>query len=207
MVDTEPLYWDVARKLASQYGSPVTDATLRKMMGVSRLDAMNILAADCGIKLLTPQQLLIHRERELLARFSAGVEPMPGLLELLERFQGRLRFAIATSAPRTFVDAILPALRLQDRFEVVQTGDQIARGKPDPQIYLTTMEKLHVAASECIVLEDSHAGTLAAHRAGAYVIAVPTELTSAQDFSFTNAQVRNLSEASSQIEMLMQGKN
>ena len=63
MVNTEPLYWEVARKLAREHGTSVTDDTLRKMMGRSRLDSMRIFAADTGITTVSPQELLTWKVR------------------------------------------------------------------------------------------------------------------------------------------------
>ncbi|HYO09810.1 MAG TPA: HAD family phosphatase [Tepidisphaeraceae bacterium] len=204
MVDTEPLYWAVARELARRYGKTVSDATLRRMMGRGRLESMRIFAADCGITSADPAQLLDEREALMVQRFSAGVDPMPGLNDMLARFHGRLKLAVVTSSPRKFTDVLLPSLEVDRFFDVVQTGDDVARGKPDPQIYLAAMERLGLAPPECVVLEDSLAGAQAGHRAGARLIAVPTELTAGEDFSFADARVTNLPEASGVVEAMIQ---
>lgn len=203
MIDTEPIYWDIERNLAKQYGTTVSDATLRRMMGRSRLDSMRIFIADCGITGCTPEQLLVTREQLMLDRYAAGVEPMAGLHEILGRFHSQLKLAIATSSPRIFTNALLPSLRIDQFFEVIQTGDEIERGKPDPQIYLRAMARLNVQPSECVVLEDSHSGALSAHRAGAFVIVIPTALTDHEDFSFAHARAANLNEAIAIIEAQM----
>jgi HAD superfamily hydrolase (TIGR01509 family) len=202
MVDTEPLYWEVARLLAREHGKSVADQTLRKVMGRSRIDSMRIFAEECGITSVTAEQLLEQRERLMLERFAEGVEPMPGLREILARFRGRLRLAVATSSPGKFTDVLLPSLGIADYFDIIQTGDHITHGKPDPEIYFKTMSRLDVVPRQCIVLEDSNAGALAAHRAGAYVIAVPTELTAEQDFGFADARSRNLLHAAQTVECL-----
>lgn len=203
MIDTESIYWDVEQILARELGRIATDDTLRRMMGRSQLDSMRIFIEGCGIVGHTPQQLLAIREERMLARYLAGVSPMAGLHQILDRFQGRLKLAVATSSPRKFTDVLLPSLGIDKRFEVVQTGDGIERGKPDPQIYLRAMSRLGVAPSECVVLEDSQSGSLSAHRAGAFVIAVPSPLTAHEDFSFTNARAANLMEAIPLIESQM----
>jgi HAD superfamily hydrolase (TIGR01509 family) len=206
MIDTEPLYWEVARQLARQYGKSVTDPTLRRMMGRSRIDSMCIFAQDCGITSRTPEQLLIDRENLMLQRYAAGVEPMPGLREILARFHGRLRYAIATSSPKKFTDVLLPAMGIASEFEVIQTGDDIARGKPEPEIYLKCIERMKLSPGECVVLEDSLAGATSAHRAGAIVIAVPSYLTASDDFSgVATDRVENLQKAAERIDNLLHG--
>lgn len=206
MVDSEPIFWEVARSLAHKHGKTVTDSTLRSMMGRSRIEAMQILAGDCKITSESPESpesLLIAREQMLIQRYSAGVLPMPGLIDLLKHVHGKLKLAVVTSSPKAFTDVLLPAMGVTSYFDVVQTGDEIDRGKPDPQIYLRTTERLGVEGGDCVVLEDSHAGALAGHRAGAFVIAVPTPLTADEDFTFANARASNLVEARAIIEARM----
>jgi HAD superfamily hydrolase (TIGR01509 family) len=202
LVDTEPLYWDVARAIARRYGRTLLDSTLRKMMGRSRLESMQIFIADCSID-AEPDDLLIERERMMLERYVAGVTPMLGVHEILTRFHGRLNLAVATSSPRKFTDVLLPSLGIANYFDIVQTGDDITRGKPDPEIYMKCMSRLNVGPNQCVVLEDSHAGALSAHRAGAYVIAVPSALTVDEDFSFVDDRADNLYEAAERVEHLI----
>src|SRR5262245_465431 len=204
MVDTEPLYWEVARRLARAHGTKVTDETLRQMMGRSRLDSMRIFASECGISSISVEDLLVVRERLMLERYSVGVEPMPGLREILEQFHGHVKLAVATSSPRKFTDVLLPALGVAKYFDVIQTGDEIVRGKPDPEIYLKAMKQLRVEPAACVVLEDSRAGALSGRNAGAHVIAVPSELTASDDFSFAEARVSNLAEAGDRIGRMLQ---
>jgi beta-phosphoglucomutase-like phosphatase (HAD superfamily) len=102
---------------------------------------------------------------------------------------------IALAIPRKFTDVLLPALGMVEVFEVAQTGDNVTHGEPAPEIYVKCMGRLGVVPSECAVLEDSPAGALAGKRAGACVIAVPTDLTAGEDFSFADAQAANLFEA------------
>jgi HAD superfamily hydrolase (TIGR01509 family) len=202
MIDTEPIYWEVARALAQQYGTRVADATLRQMMGRSGLEAMGIFARECGITVASPADLLREREEQMIARYTAGVAPLPGLHAIIDRFRSRLRLAVATSSPRKFTDVLLPALGLADAFAVVQTGDDVTHGKPAPEIYLKCMERLGVLPAECVVLEDSPAGALAGKRAGAHVIAVPTRLTAGEDFGCADAQAADLFAAADQLDRL-----
>lgn len=204
MVDTEVIYWDVARQMARELGKTVTEDTLRGMLGVSRLTSMQVFARDLQITDKTPEQLLVEREQLMAERYRRGVEPMPGLLRILKQFRGRLQMGVVTSSPRRFTDILLPGMKIRDYFDVIQTGDGIKNGKPDPEIYLTGMRQLAIRPNQCVVLEDSQAGVTSGHRSGAYVIAVPNELTAAQDFSVADRRAANLDEAARLIEELLE---
>ena len=195
MVDTEPLYWAVAREMGRARGKAVPDELLRRMMGRSRHESMAVYREALGLP-ESVESLLEERESAMLLRYARGVAPMPGLHELLSYLKARgVRCAVCTSSPRRFTDVLLPAIGVADAFEVVQTGDEVTRGKPDPEIYLRCLGRLGVGGDDAVVLEDSEAGCRAGHAAGCRVIAVPTHLTAGQDFSFCAARTDSLSEA------------
>jgi HAD superfamily hydrolase (TIGR01509 family) len=202
MTDTEPLYWQAAREMAAGYGKTVSDTTLRNMMAKARIESMRIFARDCGIA-VSPERLLEDREVLMLRFFSAGVVPMKGLMRLLQTYHGKLKFAVATSLPKKFTDVILPALGAAGYFDVVQTGDDVVRGKPDPEIYFKAMNRLGVAPAAGVVLEDTRTGALAGKAAGARVIGVPTHLTAEEDFSFCDVRVEDLDQANRYIAGLL----
>jgi HAD superfamily hydrolase (TIGR01509 family) len=202
MVDTEGIYWAVARQMAREYGKQVSDETLGRMMGRAPLDSVELYAREVGLT-RPPAQLMRERDERVLEIIRQGIEPMPGLVEVLESFRPRFKMAIATSARRTFVDIIFGKLEIHRYFDVLQTSDDITRGKPDPQIYQMAMEKLGVQPRVSFVMEDSSNGSLAGKRAGAYTIAVPSQYTRSQDFSFVDYVAGSLLDAKTHIDALV----
>ena len=96
-----------------------------------------------------------------------------GVLEFLQLLKSDgIRMGIATSNSRELVDAALESLAIQDFFQTVTIGCEVAAGKPSPDIYLKVAERLQVCPEECLVFEDVPAGILAGKRAGMPVIAV-----------------------------------
>ena len=120
-----------------------------------------------------------------------GIDLLPGVRRWLEslRAEGWLQ-ALASSAPRANLEAILAALKLQDYFAAIVSAEDVERGKPDPQVFLVAAEKLRVAPAACVVVEDAPAGTEAARRAGMRSIGV---LNSHADLS-ADLVVRTLEE-------------
>jgi beta-phosphoglucomutase len=106
-----------------------------------------------------------ERYRELIR--TRGIELLPGVRRWLDRLrcEGWLQ-AVASSAPRLNLDAIMSALRLENYFAAVASAEDVTAGKPDPQVFLAAARKLEVAPARCVVVEDAPAGTEAARRAG-----------------------------------------
>jgi HAD superfamily hydrolase (TIGR01509 family) len=104
------------------------------------------------------------RYRELIAR--AGLEPLPGAAEWVRRLHdGGWKQAIASSAPRPNVDVMLRVLRLGAFIDAIVGAEDVRRGKPDPEVFLTAAARLGIRPDRCVVVEDAVAGIEAARRA------------------------------------------
>ncbi len=111
------------------------------------------------------------RYRVLL--LEGGVRALPGVERWLRQLKDHgWRQAIASSAPRQNVEAIVEALGIAEFFDAIVSAEDVQRGKPDPQVFLTAAEKLAVPPSRCIVVEDAPAGIEGARRAGMRTIGV-----------------------------------
>jgi HAD superfamily hydrolase (TIGR01509 family) len=132
----------------------------------------------------TAEELLQESDALFSTMLESGVEEMPGLsrwIEFLRRSD--LPFGLATSSRRKFVDKIFQPIAWRESLAFILTGDDVTRGKPDPQIYLMAAEKLGIPAERMLVLEDSGNGCAAAVAAGARTVAVPSPHTKDQDFA------------------------
>jgi len=185
MVDTERLYYEADLEIAAQHGETVDYQVVAQMMGQKPLDAMMIFRDSLELD-LSPTKLLNERDKIFLEKLKVDLLPMPGLIETINALYAKYKLAVTTGAPQKFTDFILDGLEIRGFFEVIQTSDTINIGKPAPEIYLKTIERLHLTPPECIVLEDSSNGALSAKRAGCYTIAIPSIYTQHQDFSFTD---------------------
>ena len=120
------------------------------------------------------EELLERRQRHFdeVCRTS-DLTLMPGVEEAVRALHARgLTLAIASSAVGPAIDAILRRFGLRDFFAVIVDGSMVAHGKPDPEAYRITAERLGVGPRACVVFEDSHVGVVAAKRAGMTCIAI-----------------------------------
>jgi beta-phosphoglucomutase len=111
------------------------------------------------------------RYRELMRE--GGVQPLPGVRRWLAQLQAAgWRQAVASSAPRLNVEAILEALAIAHFFQAITSAEDVQRGKPDPQVFLAAAEKLGVPPERCVVVEDAPAGVEGGRRAGMSTVGV-----------------------------------
>jgi HAD superfamily hydrolase (TIGR01509 family) len=123
-----------------------------------------------------------EEEKEGLYReLSRGrLSPMKGLLLLIERLTtDGIPVALATSAPEPNVVHTLRELNLAGSFPIIVRGDQVARGKPAPDVFLEAARRLDVAPADCLVFEDAPMGIIAAQAAGMPVVALTTSFDQA----------------------------
>lgn len=120
---------------------------------------------------------------------------MPGVEEyLLEAQRLGLKLGVASSSSRQWVVGNLSRLGLVDYFETIVCSDDVARTKPDPELYLSAITRLNVEAHEALALEDSPNGSFAAKSAGLYCVAVPGPLTNQLNFDHVDLRVNSLTD-------------
>jgi HAD superfamily hydrolase (TIGR01509 family) len=188
LADTEPLHnraWnDVVRGVPSE----VVSQERQKWIGMESVAIARELIARFRLSLSTDEMLREKRRRfrEMVRR---ELKPFPGLAAELERWSG-VPMAVATAGSRREALLVLETLRLPVRFDVVVTADDVPRAKPFPDCYLRAAELLGRSPQECVALEDSVHGMLAAVAAGMRVIAISTgrqELPAGVERTFPSA--------------------
>jgi beta-phosphoglucomutase family hydrolase len=137
----------------------------------------DILRLFLGQQLSDAETRAISHEKENRYReqFQRQARPLPGLLDLLHATRrAGLRLGVATSAPPENVAVVLEALGLEGFFDALVHGNEIVRGKPDPEIFLTAAARLQTPPERCLVFEDSRLGIEAARRAGMRAVVITT---------------------------------
>lgn len=132
------------------------------------------------------------RQVEIL-RDLEHAEPIPGAAELIRKLSGH-QTAVVSSSSHRWVDGWLEKLRLMPYFNTTVCRGDAPKIKPAPDLYLEAARQLKTDPADCLVIEDSRNGMLAAHAAGMKVVAVPNELTRVLDFSDAEWQVESLCE-------------
>lgn len=205
MIDSERLYFRAEREIASRFGKETSEELLGRMMGRKALESMEIFVRELGLD-MSAEEALAERSELMRRLMREDLRPMPGLSRIIGAFFGRLKLAVATGAPREFLDIAMDGLCLRDKFDLLLASDGIEKGKPDPEIFLAACSGLGFPPQSCIVLEDSANGVLAGKHAGCYVVAVPTEYSREQNFGPADAVVEDLFRAEEHISALLDGR-
>ncbi|MGZ4233150.1 MAG: HAD family hydrolase [Solirubrobacteraceae bacterium] len=172
LIDSESV-WDAARReVVADTGGSWTDSATRAMQGMSSSEWSRYLRDELGVA-LDPEEISRRVVHRVLASYEREVPLLPGAVQTVRRLAKRWPLGLASSANRPVIDAVLASAGLTEWFSATVSGDEVARGKPSPDIYLTTAGKLGVDAPRAAAVEDSTNGLRAGAAAGMLVIAVP----------------------------------
>jgi HAD superfamily hydrolase (TIGR01509 family) len=171
LVDTEPYWIEVEHAMAAKYGGEWTQADALAMVGNNLVDSGRYMQQRWGVD-LSPEEIVEELLDGVVGMVQSDVPWRPGARELLgDLGAAGVRCGLVTMSYERFVAPILTQLP-PESFRVVVTGDQVARGKPHPEPYLTAAAALGVPAPECLAIEDSATGAESAEAAGCTVLVV-----------------------------------
>ena len=193
MIDSEPLHKEAWQITLRHFGYELDEALFAQLVGLRTREDAVLLREH--FHLPVKAEVLARQRNDLfLATLPGRVKPMPGLRELIAQVRGCGLFsAVATSGERRYVDAVVRELNLDGVFDAMAVAEDVARGKPAPDVYLLAARRLGLPPAQCLALEDAPNGVLAAKAAGVRCVAVPNETTRSLDLSAADASLPSLS--------------
>lgn len=181
LVDSEPVQQESFNVVLARYGVHLDDEEFRPLVGRSTRENFAFLKERYGIG----ESIADLLARKVLAydALIGRMRPMPGAVRLVRDLAAAgVRMAVASSSPGQVVRRSLAAAGFDGGLGIVVGGDEVARTKPAPDVYLRAVEVLGLAAGSCVAVEDSEAGVEAAVRAGLRCVAVPNRYTAGGAF-------------------------
>jgi HAD superfamily hydrolase (TIGR01509 family) len=183
LVDSEPFHHRATQAALGRRGASYTERDNQAFFGATDSEMLRVLRILFDVP--EPTAALVEaKTSHLVGLIRAEARPLPGVPEvpLWLRASG-LPLALATASGRAVIQVVLDTVGLHGVFDAVVSGDEVARGKPAPDGFLMAARRLGVEPEQCLVVEDSRNGVLAAKAAGMRVAAVPCAATSHEDFS------------------------
>ncbi len=172
LIDSEPVWERVRRKFVADHGGRWAKDAQDRMMGMSTAEWSAYMSEDFGLR-LSPRQVADQVIEAMAAEYQTHLPLLPGAVDAVRALSARWPLAVASSAPRSLIEAVLDAAALRGAFRAAVSSEEVARGKPAPDVYLEAANRLGITPATCVAVEDSSNGLRAASAAGMTVIAVP----------------------------------
>jgi HAD superfamily hydrolase (TIGR01509 family) len=172
LIDSEQVWDDVREALAVEGGGRYTQEAQRAMMGMSSPEWSRYMHDVVGLP-ESPEEINREVVARMLALYAAGPPWVPGAIDAVRRLAQSFPLGLASSSNRELIDAVLAAGSLTSLFRATVSSEEVARGKPAPDVYLEAARRLGFDPSACAAIEDSHSGIRSAKAAGLTCVAVP----------------------------------
>jgi HAD superfamily hydrolase (TIGR01509 family) len=172
LLDSEQLWDEVREELARERGGRWSERAQADMMGMSSPEWSRYMHDVVGLS-ESPDEIAEEVVRRMEARYRERLPLIPGAREAVERLAARWPLALASSSNRPLIDLALETGGLAPFFAATVSSEEVARGKPAPDVYLEAVRRLEVDPARAAAIEDSRNGIRSAHAAGLRVVAIP----------------------------------
>jgi HAD superfamily hydrolase (TIGR01509 family) len=172
LIDSEQVWDDVREALARERGGHWHERAQRDMMGMSSPEWSRYMHDVVGLE-ESPEEINREVVERMLDRYAHGPPFLPGSLDAVRRLAPVFTLGLASSSNRELIDVVLEAGGIAGLFRATVSSEEVARGKPAPDVYLEVARRLGVEPSACAAIEDSQSGIRSAKAAGMACIAIP----------------------------------
>jgi HAD superfamily hydrolase (TIGR01509 family) len=188
LIQTEELWHEVREGLARDRGGRYDAEAQRAMMGMSSPEWSRYMHEHVGVP-ESPEQIAAEVIARMEQRYRDQLPLIDGAVDAVRRLAARWPLGLASSSNRPLIDLVLELSGLGRWFRVTVSSEEVARGKPAPDVYLAACRGLGVEPARAAAVEDSHAGIRSAKAAGMRVVAIPNAAFPPDDEALAEADV------------------
>jgi HAD superfamily hydrolase (TIGR01509 family) len=200
LLQSEEVWDSVRERYVRERRGRYDDGVQRAMMGMSAPEWSRYLHAEAGVP---EDPATINRDivARMLEAYRGELPLLPGAEEAVRRTAAAFPLALASSSNREVFETVLGLAGLTDCFRATVSSEEVAHGKPAPDVYLESARRLGVAPERCTAVEDSHAGIRSAKTAGLRVVAIPNSTYPPDDeaLALADAVVGSLDELTADV--------
>lgn len=184
IIDSEPVYNGIHEKMLRDFGVKEILDVPEDYTGMTNSAVFKIVREKYNLK-QTVEEISAYQLKVILEEFSRlEDEPIDGIRDLLALLkEQQIKTAIASSSARKLIETVVKKFNLMAFFDVIVSGEEVPAGKPAPDVFLEAARQLHVSPENCLVIEDSKNGTIAAKAAGMSCIGFKNPNSGNQDLS------------------------
>jgi HAD superfamily hydrolase (TIGR01509 family) len=207
IINSEPIHKECERKMFDLLGIAIPEEEHNDMVGTTDLTMWKRIEESHKLPITTPQIIqlkkLIYME---YLKSEVDLKPIPYVSELIaDLYKNEFILVLASSSPLEQIEYILSILNLKPYFHSVISGDDVTSGKPHPEIFLKAVRKVKVDPKNCVVIEDSYNGVMAAKKANIKCIAYSNPSSGIQNLNEAIVVIHSFKELSSKsiLDLLM----
>ena len=172
LIDSERVWAEARREITEQAGGRWKASAQREMMGMSAPEWSRFMRDQLGVP-MAPEEISARTVDRLSENYRRELPLLPGAVDSVRGLRARWPLGLASSSNRSLIDLVLQLSGLGPLFSATVSSEELARGKPAPDVYLEACRRLGVTCAAAVAIEDSTNGILAAHAAEMAVIAIP----------------------------------
>ena len=200
LIESEEVWDSVRDAYVRERGGRYDEEIQRAMMGMSSHEWSRYLHEVAGVE-GEPGSINDAVVERMLAAYREQLPLVDGAVAAVQRLAARYPLAIASSSNRPLIDTVLEVAGMKQYFRATVSSEEVARGKPAPDVYLEAARRLGVSPGRCAAVEDSHSGIRSAKAAGMRVVALPNPSypPDADALAQADAVIRTLDELTSEL--------
>ena len=200
LIESEEVWDSVREAYVRERGGRYDEEIQRAMMGMSSHEWSRYLREVAGVE-DEPDAINDAVVERMLAAYREQLPLVDGAVAAVQRLAARYPLAIASSSNRPLIDTVLEVAGLKQYFRATVSSEEVARGKPAPDVYLEAARRLGVPPGRCAAVEDSHSGIRSAKAAGMRVVALPNPSypPDAEALAQADAVIRTLDELTPEL--------
>jgi HAD superfamily hydrolase (TIGR01509 family) len=172
LLDSEAAWVEVKREFTEENGGRWKQSAELDMLGMSSTEWSRYMHDELGVP-VAPEQISSEVAGRLVEQYRQRLPLLPGAVEAVRSLARHWPLALATSSNRNVIDLVVDQADIADAFAATVSSEEVARGKPAPDVYLDAAQQLEVDPGACVAIEDSSNGIRSADAAGMAVIAIP----------------------------------
>jgi HAD superfamily hydrolase (TIGR01509 family) len=195
LIQSEEVWDEVRAEYVRERGGRYDDEVQRALMGMSSVEWSQYLHDVAGVP-DEPEAINDEVVRRMLERYREHLPLIDGAVDAVRRMAALYPLGLASSSNRALIDAVLLLAGLTEFFTATVSSEEVAHGKPAPDVYLEAVRRLGVDPHRCAAVEDSHGGIRSAKAAGMRVIAIPNPSYPPDDeaLALADVTIRSLDE-------------
>lgn len=198
IINSEPLHQECERKVFQMLGVAVSEEEHHALVGTTDENMWKTIALKCDLPVKIEEAIELKKSMFLkYLKQETRLQPIPYIPELLaELRRHNFTLALASSSPHEQIEFILSSLGLKPYFQAIVSGEDVAEGKPHPEIFLKAAELAGAVPGKCVVIEDSYNGVMAAKRANMSCIGFINPDSGNQNLSKADKTIHSFQEIS-----------